>query len=141
MASTSSRPREKVVTSCGRRIILQAYNYFKKEEEAGRPLSSAEASRVLSWFWLRASKPKLSKPMRTLEVDQLLLSLCGGECWKTKVQNKCCFEKKQVKLLGIHMKAPKNKFVNRKQIKFHKLDSFDLGEIRRIIHNPFIFEK
>ena len=37
MASTSSRLREKLVTSCGRCIILQAYNYFKKEEEAAGP--------------------------------------------------------------------------------------------------------
>ena len=37
MASMSSRPREKLVTSCGWSIILQAYNYFKKEEEAGGP--------------------------------------------------------------------------------------------------------
>ena len=35
MGSTSSRPRGKLVTSRERRIILQAYNYFKKEEEAG----------------------------------------------------------------------------------------------------------
>ena len=32
------------------------------------------------------------------------------------------------------MKTPK-KNVNRKQIKLDKLDSFDLGMIRRIIHN------
>ena len=37
MASTSSRPRGKLVTSRKRRIILQAYNYFKKEEEPGGP--------------------------------------------------------------------------------------------------------
>ena len=37
MASTSSRPRGKLVTSREQRIILQAYNYFKKEEEAGEP--------------------------------------------------------------------------------------------------------
>ena len=37
MASTSNRPRGKPVTSRERRIILQAYNYFKKEEEAGGP--------------------------------------------------------------------------------------------------------
>ena len=37
MASTSSRPGGKLVSSRERRIILQAYNYFKKEEEAGGP--------------------------------------------------------------------------------------------------------
>ena len=37
MASTSSRPGGKLVTSRERPIILQAYNYFKKEEEAGGP--------------------------------------------------------------------------------------------------------
>ena len=37
MASTLSRPGGKLVTSRERRIILQAYNYFKKEEEAGGP--------------------------------------------------------------------------------------------------------
>ena len=37
MASTSRKPGGKLVTSHERRIILQAYNYFKKEEEAGGP--------------------------------------------------------------------------------------------------------
>ena len=37
MASTSSRPGGKLVISRERRIILQAYNYFKKEEEAEGP--------------------------------------------------------------------------------------------------------
>ena len=37
MASTSSRPPGKLVTLRERRIILQAYNYFEKEEEAGEP--------------------------------------------------------------------------------------------------------
>ena len=37
MASASSRPRGKLVTSRERRIILEAYKYFKKEEEAGGP--------------------------------------------------------------------------------------------------------
>ena len=35
MASTSSWPRGKLVISSERRTILQGYNYFKKEEEAG----------------------------------------------------------------------------------------------------------
>ena len=37
MASTSSRPRGKLVTSRGRCIILQACSYFKKDEGAGQP--------------------------------------------------------------------------------------------------------
>ena len=37
MSSTSSSPPRKLVTSSELRIVLQAYNYFKKEEEAGGP--------------------------------------------------------------------------------------------------------
>ena len=37
MASTSSWLRGKLVISSERRTILQGYNYFKKEEEAGSP--------------------------------------------------------------------------------------------------------
>ena len=35
MASRSSKPREELVASRERRSILQAYKYFKKEEQAG----------------------------------------------------------------------------------------------------------
>ena len=99
MASTSSRPRGKLVTSRERRIILQAYNYFKKEEEAGGPRFKINA--VL--------KKKTSEA--TGYSYNVIQAVRQGE-----------------------LKTPK-KNVHRKQIKFDKLDSFDLGVIRRIIHN------
>ena len=98
MASTSSRPRGKLVTSSERRIILQAYNYFKKEEEAGGPR-----------FKINAVLRKTSEA--TGYSYNVIQAVRQGE-----------------------LKTPK-KNVNRKQIKFDKLDSFDLGVIRRIIHH------
>ena len=91
MASTSSRPGGKLVISGERRIILQAYNYFKKEEEAGGP--------------------RLKKTTEATGYSyNAIQTVRQGE-----------------------LKTPK-KNVNRKQIKFDKLDSFDLGVIRRIIY-------
>ena len=94
----SSRPRGKLVTSPERRIILQAYNYFKKEEEAKGPR-----------FKINAVLKKTSEA--TGYSYNVIRAVRQGE-----------------------LKTPK-KNVNRKQIKFDKLDSFDLGMIRTIIHN------
>ena len=96
--STSSRPRGKLVTSSERRTVLQAYNYFKKEEEAGGPR-----------FKINAVLKKTSEA--TGYSYNVIQAVKQGEL-KTLKKN-----------------------VNRKQIKFDKLDSFDLGVIRRIIHN------
>ena len=99
MASSSSRPGGKLVTSRERCITLQAYNYFKKEEEAGGPRLKINA--VL--------KKKTSEA--TGYSFNVIRAVRQGE-----------------------LKTPKTN-VNRKQIKFDKLDSFDLGVIGRLIHN------
>ena len=90
MASTSSRPGGKLVISRERRIILQAYNYFKKEEEAGEPR-----------FKINAVLKKTTEAAGYSY--NVIQAVRQGE-----------------------LKTPK-KNVNRKQIKFDKLDRFDLG--------------
>ena len=99
MASSSSRPLGKLVTSREPRIILQVYNYFKKEEEAGGPR-------------LKINTVLKKRPSEATGYSfNVIRAVRQGE-----------------------LKTPK-KNVNRKQIKFDKLDSFDFWVIKRLIHN------
>ena len=98
MASTSSRPRGKLVTSHERPLFCKLIAILRRKEVGG-PRFKINA--VL--------KTKTNEA--TGHSYNVIRAVRQGEL-KTQMKN-----------------------VNRKQIRFDKLDSFDLGVIRRIIHN------